>query len=166
MAAHQAPLSLGFSTQEHWSGLPFPSPMHASKKWKWKWSRVWILATPWTKVDQAPPSMGFSRQESWNGVPLPSPRCILHSSKQSSHPRNIWQSQIGLSLILTPARITGNVHGLMHLWDSTWDLDCSRGKKSHFKKIEEIYFSTVVLPSDFIHFMLIFSNSHWPPLTF
>ena len=27
-AAHQAPLSLGFSRQEHWSGLPFPSPVH------------------------------------------------------------------------------------------------------------------------------------------
>ena len=24
-----------FSRQEHWSGLPFPSPMHASEKWKW-----------------------------------------------------------------------------------------------------------------------------------
>ena len=32
--AHQAPLSLGFSRQEHWSGLPFPSPMHESEKWK------------------------------------------------------------------------------------------------------------------------------------
>ena len=31
-AAHQAPPSLGFSRQEHWSGLPFPSPMHESKK--------------------------------------------------------------------------------------------------------------------------------------
>ena len=29
--AHQAPLSLGFSRQEHWSGLPFPSPMHESE---------------------------------------------------------------------------------------------------------------------------------------
>ena len=27
-AAHQAPPSLGFSRQEHWSGLPFLSPMH------------------------------------------------------------------------------------------------------------------------------------------
>ena len=26
-AAHQAPLSLGFSRQEYWSGLPFPSPV-------------------------------------------------------------------------------------------------------------------------------------------
>ena len=34
-AAHQAPPSLGFSRQGHWSGLPFPSPMHESEKWKW-----------------------------------------------------------------------------------------------------------------------------------
>ena len=32
--AHQAPPSLGFSRQEHWSGLPFPSPVHESEKWK------------------------------------------------------------------------------------------------------------------------------------
>ena len=32
MAAHQAPLSLGLFRQEHWSGLPFPSPMHESEK--------------------------------------------------------------------------------------------------------------------------------------
>ena len=32
MAAHQAPPSLGFSRQEHWSGLPFPSPVHKSEK--------------------------------------------------------------------------------------------------------------------------------------
>jgi len=31
-AAHQAPPSLGFSRQEHWSGLPFPSPMHEGEK--------------------------------------------------------------------------------------------------------------------------------------
>ena len=30
--AHQAPFSLGFSRQERWSGLPFPSPMHESEK--------------------------------------------------------------------------------------------------------------------------------------
>ena len=31
MAAHQSPQSLGFSRQEHWSGLPFPSPMRESE---------------------------------------------------------------------------------------------------------------------------------------
>ena len=40
MAAHQAPQSLGFSRQEHWSGLPFPSPMQESEKWKWSRSVV------------------------------------------------------------------------------------------------------------------------------
>ena len=29
---HQASLPLGFSRKEHWSGLPFPSPVHASEK--------------------------------------------------------------------------------------------------------------------------------------
>ena len=33
-------LSLGFSRQEHWSGLPFPSPMHESEKCKWSLSVV------------------------------------------------------------------------------------------------------------------------------
>ena len=33
-AAYQASLSMGFSRQEHWSGLPFPSPMQESEKSK------------------------------------------------------------------------------------------------------------------------------------
>ena len=40
MAAHQALPSLGFSRQEHWSGLPFPFPMHECEKWKWSRSVV------------------------------------------------------------------------------------------------------------------------------
>ena len=47
-AAHQASPSLGFYRKEHWSGSPFPSPMHESGKWKKLLSRVWLLATPWT----------------------------------------------------------------------------------------------------------------------
>ena len=39
-AAHQAPWSPGFSRQEHWSGLPFPSSMHEREKWKWSRSVV------------------------------------------------------------------------------------------------------------------------------
>ena len=70
MAAHQAPPSLGFSRQEDWSGLPFPSPMYESEKWKWSRSVVSDLATPWTAAYQAPLSMGFSRQEYWSGLPL------------------------------------------------------------------------------------------------
>ena len=38
--------SLGFSRQEHWSGLPFPSPMHESEKWKWSRSVVSDVLQP------------------------------------------------------------------------------------------------------------------------
>ena len=80
-AAHQAPSSLGFSRQEYWSGLPFPSPVHEKRKVKVKsLSRVRHLATPWTAAYQAPPSVGFSRQEYWSGVPLPSPTKIYLQS--------------------------------------------------------------------------------------
>ena len=46
MAAHQAPPSLGSSRREHWSGLPFPSPMHESEKWKWSRLVVSTLCDP------------------------------------------------------------------------------------------------------------------------
>ena len=46
MAAFQAPPSLGFSRQEHWSGLPFPSPMHESEKWKWSCSVMFDSSRP------------------------------------------------------------------------------------------------------------------------
>ena len=39
-AAHQAPPSLQFSRQEHWSGLPFPYPVHETEKSKWSRSVV------------------------------------------------------------------------------------------------------------------------------
>ena len=39
-AAHQASPSLGFSRQEHWSRLPFSSPIHESEKSKWSRSVV------------------------------------------------------------------------------------------------------------------------------
>ena len=48
MAAHQAPLSLGFSRQEHWSGLPFPSPMPSNRfllQAKYcVWEVLWVIS--------------------------------------------------------------------------------------------------------------------------
>ena len=72
--AHQAPPSLGFSRQEHWSGLPFPSPMHESEKGKWSRSVVsdpqWPhglqptrLLRPW---DFPGKSTGVGCHGSWN----------------------------------------------------------------------------------------------------
>ena len=83
MARH-APPSMGFSRQEYWSGLPFPSPVikyEVSEMREVKsLSSVQLFATPWTAAHQAPLSVGFSRQEYWSGLPLPSPRESLEQS--------------------------------------------------------------------------------------
>ena len=81
MAAHQTPPSLGFSRQEHWHGLPFPSPVHESEgESEVTQSYPTFRDDPWTAAYQAPPSMGFPRQEYWSGLPLPSPNLTLLSS--------------------------------------------------------------------------------------
>ena len=58
---------MGFSRQEHWSGLSFPSPAIKCEVSEGSevmlLSRVRLFETPWTIAYQAPPSMGFSRQE-------------------------------------------------------------------------------------------------------
>ena len=51
-AAHQAPPSLGFSRQEHWSGLPFPSPMHERKR---ESEFAQSCPTPSDPMDRSPP---------------------------------------------------------------------------------------------------------------
>ena len=99
--AHQALLSMRFSRQGYWSGLPFPSPgifptqgsnpglLHCrqilyclshqgSPYYEMcvcvkSLSHVRLFATLWTVARQAPLFMGFSRQEYWSGLPFPSP---------------------------------------------------------------------------------------------
>ena len=51
-AAHQAPPSLGVSRQEHWSGVPFPPPMHESERWKWSCS---VMSDSSDPMDCSPP---------------------------------------------------------------------------------------------------------------
>ena len=73
--AHQAPLSLGFSRQKHWSGFPFPSPVHAMQETQetrvqslgWEYPLEKEMATrsstlarriPWTEKPDKLQSMG------------------------------------------------------------------------------------------------------------
>ena len=62
-AAYKAPLSLGFSRQEHWSGLPLPSPVILSMLFQyidWKWN-IFIHYTEWklqlSSVTQSCPTL-------------------------------------------------------------------------------------------------------------
>ena len=98
--AHHAPLSMGFSRQEHWSGLPFPSPgdlpdpgieprspalqadaltseppgepsSHGHQQIQSM--HLCVCDAAWTIAHQAPLSIGFSGQKYWSGLPFPSP---------------------------------------------------------------------------------------------
>ena len=51
---------MGFSRQEHWSGLPFPSPKGAIEREKVKsLSRVRLFVTPWAAAHHAPRRLPF-----------------------------------------------------------------------------------------------------------
>ena len=72
-AAHQALPSLGFSRQDHGSGLPFPSPMRKSES---EVAQLCLtLLIPWTAAYQAPLFMGFPGKSTGVGC-----HCLLLGS--------------------------------------------------------------------------------------
>ena len=96
--AHQPPLSMGFSRQDHWSGLPFPFPMHESEKWKWSRSVVsdstrphGLQTTRLLRPGGFPPSRDFPGKSTGVGC-----HCLLLSPSYYTHtPRNLtWAHSI------------------------------------------------------------------------
>ena len=112
--AHQAPVSMGFSRQEYWSGLPFPSsgnehtslasPALGGRFFTTsttccccclsRFSRVRLFETPWTVALQVPVSMGFSRQEYWSGLPCPPPGDLPDPGTELESPAALHCRQI------------------------------------------------------------------------
>ena len=116
--ACQAPPSVGFSRQECWSGLPFPSPgdlpdpgiepgsLHCGQTGR----RFTFWAT---REAQAPLPMEFSRLEYWSGWPFPSlgiyptqglnlglPHCrlILYHLGHQGSPGHFWFNLMGAEI--------------------------------------------------------------------
>ena len=56
---HQAPLSLGFSRQEHWNGLPFPSPIFLDSP---KYTTSFLFSYQ-LKVNRAKPSLSWDSHQ-------------------------------------------------------------------------------------------------------
>ena len=73
--------SLGVSRQEHWSGLPFPSPVHKSEKWKWSRSVVSDSLRPWTAAHQVLVH-GIFQARALEWVPSPSPVSFVEGDKK------------------------------------------------------------------------------------
>ena len=102
MAAHQASPSLGFSRQEHWSGLPFPSPMHESEKWKWSCSVV--LSDP---MGCSPPGSSLhgifqARVLAWGAIAFSEAHLTSHSRMSGSR----W--------VITPSWLSGSLRCFLY----------------------------------------------------
>ena len=107
--------SLGFSRQEHWSGLPFPSPMCESEKWKWSCSVVSDSVWPHRRAAHlAPLSLGFSRQEYWSGLPF-----VLQCRKVKSE-SEVNQSCLTLSDPMDYSLPGSSVHGIFQARVLEW----------------------------------------------
>ena len=104
-AAHQAPPSVGFSRQEHWSGVPLPSPFSGREGGTCVIAKLLqsclTLCTTGTVSHQAPLSMGFSRQEYWSGLPCLPPGDISDPGIEPASLRVNLNWQVG-SLPLAP----------------------------------------------------------------
>ena len=86
-SSHQAPPSLGFSRQEYWSGLPFPSPMQESEKWKWSCS---VMSNSWRPHGLQPTRLcrpwDFPGNSTWVGCHcLLRHHIILGTNSRNSH---------------------------------------------------------------------------------
>ena len=99
--AHQAPLSMGFSRQEHWSGLPFPSPGDLSdpgiEPEPPAWQAVSLLWVPTGK-----PKRRWTCNSSRSLCPLP-----LHGGK--SPLSSGWEVLSGGSCVLSRLSFTGEL---------------------------------------------------------
>ena len=82
-AVRQVPLSMDFSRQEYWSGLPFPSP------WVAIFKRSWPESHPfgWKQLHLGCfPSGSIKKSEHSSWIQVPRPRGWLSSQSQDSLP--------------------------------------------------------------------------------
>ena len=85
-AAHPAPLSPGLSRQEHWSGLPFPSPVHESEKWS---EVAQLCPTPSDPMDHRPPGSSVhgifqARVLEWGAIAFSNKETYTHTKSQKN----------------------------------------------------------------------------------
>ena len=136
MAAHQASPSLGFSRQEHWNGLPFPSPMHESENEVTQSclatipeitggiikmchavlscsvvsSSLWLHGLQPTRL-LCP--WGFSMQEYWSGLSCPPPGDLPNPGIEPKSP----VLQVNSSLTEPPGKPIRKIQHIQWIWE-------------------------------------------------
>ena len=121
---------MGYSRQEHWSGLPFPSPVRESEKWKWSRAVVSDSYRPHGLATHYKFRMKITRSSSHTELlsvsvvtiifPPPSLACCVLCTGCASLP---------ISSPLNPfAVLQGPFHALKSsrsFWTSSWSVVCS-----------------------------------------
>ena len=82
LVACQGSLSMGFSGQEYWCGLPCPSPKAFVLAWLYFYYICVYLKSRW----------GFSRQEYWSGFPCPPSRDLSNPGIEPRSPTLLAES--------------------------------------------------------------------------
>ena len=85
--AHQAPLSMGFSRQEYWSGLPFPSPGDGSSRPRAQTRVCCIASRLFTNRATGEAPVAVPRAAHWPGTILQHPLqvgAILHVAREGA----------------------------------------------------------------------------------
>ena len=122
-AAHKASLSMGFSRQEYWNELPFPSPGDVPKPGVkcvscfsssvQSLSHVRLFATPWTETHQA--SLAITNSQSisrwilyhWATKEAFCHKLILELQRASSFKNRIWDFLAGPVVNTSPSNAEG-----------------------------------------------------------
>ena len=114
-AAYQAPLSMGFSRQEYWSGLPLLS-LASNFRSDQSFSRVRLFATPWITARQT--SLSITNSQS-------SPRLTsIESAMPSSH-LILCRPLLFLPPIPSSIRLFSNESTLHMRWPKYWSFSFS-----------------------------------------
>ena len=113
MAAHQAPSSLGFSRQEHWSGLPF---LLQCRKVKIESEIAQSSPTLRDPRDCSPPGSSVhrilqARALEWAAMPSPTYYTIACKNNLNSVPKGRWVIK-GQSYIDTKHHIRFHLYGI------------------------------------------------------
>ena len=115
--AHQAALSLTFSRQEHWTGLPFPSPRHEGKSESEVAQSCLTLCDPTDCSLPGSSIHGFSRQEYWSGhlQSFPAARSFPVSQLFSSGDQSIRASALASLSNEYSGLISSRIDWFVHL---------------------------------------------------
>ena len=137
--SHQAPPSLGFSMQEYWSGLPFPSPMHESEKWKWSRS---VMSDSSDPMDCSPPGSSIhgifrARVLEWGAIvfSVGSPKYLLNKRKKKIQP---MLTSIDFASFSSRRSMTIDYSSLV-------SLDCGRCALLQFHRVVLRWISLIIL---------------------